>query len=68
MNDQSGKVFLVVGATGALGSRIAKQLAGCGAKLTISGRSEDALAALGVDGAHACGCSAPPCPCSRKAG
>jgi cyclic-di-GMP-binding biofilm dispersal mediator protein len=53
MNDQSGKVFLVVGATGALGSRIAAQLAARGAKLTISGQSADALAALGIDGAHA---------------
>jgi hypothetical protein len=38
--------------TGAPGSRIATQLAARGAKLTISGRSADALAALGIDGAH----------------
>lgn len=52
MSDLSGKAFLVVGATGALGSRIARLLAGRGADLTISGRSADALAALGIDGAH----------------
>lgn len=53
MTDLSGKAFLVVGATGALGSRIARLLAGHGADLTVSGRSADALADLGIDGAHA---------------
>ncbi|HYO04532.1 MAG TPA: SDR family oxidoreductase [Mycobacterium sp.] len=53
MSDLSGKAFLVVGATGALGSRIARLLADLGADVTVSGRSEDALAGLGIDGAHA---------------
>ncbi|QCB51568.1 SDR family NAD(P)-dependent oxidoreductase [Rhodococcus sp. PAMC28707] len=52
MNDLSGKVFVVVGATGALGSRIAKLLAQQGASLTISGRSGKGLDALGIEGAH----------------
>ncbi|GAA1460122.1 SDR family NAD(P)-dependent oxidoreductase [Williamsia maris] len=52
MTDLSGKVFVVVGATGALGSRIATLLADAGATLTISGRSADKLDALGIDGAH----------------
>ncbi|MEO7077991.1 MAG: SDR family NAD(P)-dependent oxidoreductase [Rhodococcus sp. (in: high G+C Gram-positive bacteria)] len=52
MTDLSGKVFVVVGATGALGSRIAKLLAQQGASLTISGRSGEGLDALGIEGAH----------------
>ncbi len=53
MGELSGKAFLVVGATGALGSRIARQLANLGADVTISGRSDDDLDALGIAGAHA---------------
>ncbi len=53
MSDLSGKAFLVVGATGALGSRIARLLADRGADVTVSGRSGDALAGLGIEGAHA---------------
>ena len=53
MSELSGKAFLVVGATGALGSRIARLLADRGADVTVSGRSADALAALDIDGAHA---------------
>ena len=53
MSELSGKAFLVVGATGALGSRISASLAARGAALTISGRSREGLAALGLDGAHA---------------
>ncbi|TPG29831.1 SDR family NAD(P)-dependent oxidoreductase [Mycolicibacterium hodleri] len=53
MSDISGKAFLVVGATGALGSRIARLLADRGADVTVSGRSADALEGLGIDGAHA---------------
>ena len=53
MSDLSGKAFLVIGATGALGSRIAGELGDRGAGVTISGRSEDVLAGLGIDGAHA---------------
>ncbi|GLP77867.1 hypothetical protein TUM20983_49770 [Mycobacterium antarcticum] len=52
MSDLSGKAFLVVGATGALGSRIARLLADRGAAVTVSGRSAEALTSLGVDGAH----------------
>jgi cyclic-di-GMP-binding biofilm dispersal mediator protein len=53
VGELSGKAFLVVGATGALGSRIARQLPNLGADVTISGRSDDALDALGIAGAHA---------------
>ncbi|KAA0102073.1 SDR family oxidoreductase [Mycolicibacterium sp. P1-18] len=53
MSELSGKAFLVVGATGALGSRIARLLAERGADVTVSGRSADALAELGIAGAHA---------------
>jgi len=53
VSELSGKAFLVVGATGALGSRIARLLADWGADVTVSGRSADALAALDIDGAHA---------------
>lgn len=52
MTDLSGKVFVVVGATGALGSRIAILLAQQGALLTISGRSSEGLDALGIESAH----------------
>ena len=52
MSEFSGKAFLVVGASGALGSRIARLLSERGAEVTISGRSADALAALGIPGAH----------------
>jgi cyclic-di-GMP-binding biofilm dispersal mediator protein len=52
MSDLTGKAILVVGATGALGSRIARLLADRGAAVTVSGRSDDALTSLGVDGAH----------------
>ncbi|WP_328858992.1 SDR family NAD(P)-dependent oxidoreductase [Williamsia herbipolensis] len=52
MTDISGKVYVVVGASGALGSRIAKSLAEQGATLTISGRSTETLDGLGIDGAH----------------
>lgn len=53
MSELSGKAFVVVGATGALGSRIARLLADRGADVTVSGRSADALAALDIAGAHA---------------
>jgi len=52
VSELSGKAFLVVGASGALGSRIARLLSERGAEVTISGRSADALAALGIPGAH----------------
>ena len=47
MTDLSGKAYLVVGASGALGSRVARSLADRGANLTVTGRSADALAAIG---------------------
>lgn len=47
MTDLSGKAYLVVGASGALGSRIARRLADRGADLTVTGRSADALAEIG---------------------
>ncbi|KRE27654.1 short-chain dehydrogenase [Mycobacterium sp. Soil538] len=47
MTDLSGKAYLVVGASGALGSRIARLLADRGADLTVTGRSADALATIG---------------------
>ncbi|RZT17934.1 cyclic-di-GMP-binding biofilm dispersal mediator protein [Mycobacterium sp. BK558] len=47
MTDLSGKAYLVVGASGALGSRIARKLADRGADLTVTGRSADALAEIG---------------------
>ncbi|WP_346832935.1 NAD-dependent epimerase/dehydratase family protein, partial [Mycolicibacterium poriferae] len=50
MTDFSGKTYLVVGASGALGSRVAQALAARGAALTVTGRSAEALAAF--DGAH----------------
>lgn len=43
MADISGKVFVVVGASGALGSRVAQRLADAGASLTLSARSVDSL-------------------------
>lgn len=47
MTDLSSKAYLVVGASGALGSRIARKLADRGAALTVTGRSADALAGIG---------------------
>ncbi|GGG15273.1 oxidoreductase [Rhodococcoides trifolii] len=50
--DISGKHFIVVGASGALGSLIARGLADAGATLTLAGRNEHSLNGLGIDGAH----------------
>ena len=50
MTDLNGYSILLVGATGGLGREIAPILAARGAKLTLAGRSEDALRALGVPG------------------
>lgn len=49
MSDLSGKRILITGATGALGSRIARELAQRGARLVLTGRSVDKLQALGLD-------------------
>jgi len=46
MTNLSGKHYLVVGATGGLGSAIARQLASAGVRLTLSGRDADRLSAL----------------------
>ncbi|GAB2935901.1 hypothetical protein GCM10027047_35750 [Rhodococcus aerolatus] len=48
MADLSDKVFVVVGASGALGSRIASRLADAGATLTLTARDTGSL----PDGAH----------------
>lgn len=48
MTDLTGKRILVTGATGALGSRIAAQLAAAGAQLVLTGRDADKLQALGI--------------------
>ncbi|MEO6880257.1 MAG: SDR family NAD(P)-dependent oxidoreductase [Mycobacteriaceae bacterium] len=48
MADLTGKVFVVVGASGALGSRVAQRLADAGASLTLTARSASSL----PDGAH----------------
>lgn len=50
MTDLVGKRILVTGATGALGSRIARDLTANGATLVLSGRSAERLQALGVTG------------------
>ncbi len=51
MQDQQDKSVLIAGATGGLGSEIARNLAARGAKLTLVSRQADRLAALDVDGA-----------------
>lgn len=51
MTELSGASFLVVGASGGLGSEIARALHARGAVLTLAGRSAEALGAIGVPGA-----------------
>ncbi|MHA7189145.1 SDR family NAD(P)-dependent oxidoreductase [Arthrobacter sp. MDT2-16] len=46
MTELSGAHVLVVGATGVLGAELSRQLVAQGAQLTLSGRSDDRLAAL----------------------
>jgi short-subunit dehydrogenase len=48
MTNVAGKRILVTGATGALGSLIARQLHGLGAQLVLTGRSAEKLQALGI--------------------
>ncbi len=56
MSELSGKHYLVVGATGGLGSAISHALAEAGAELTVAGRDADKLAVLAGDlGAAAVG-------------
>lgn len=50
MGELSGKAYLIVGASGALGSRIARRLVDRGAALTVTARSADALDAAGDTG------------------
>lgn len=47
--DLAGKKALLTGATGGLGRAIARALAERGAELSLSGRSEEALTALGAE-------------------
>jgi len=48
--DPSGRSIIVLGASGALGSRIARRLADRGALLTLAGRDEGRLSASGATG------------------
>jgi len=48
MTNVAGKRILVTGATGALGSLIARELQGLGAQLVLTGRSADKLQTLGI--------------------
>ncbi|GAB2462740.1 cyclic-di-GMP-binding biofilm dispersal mediator protein [Conyzicola lurida] len=50
MTDLAGKNILVVGATGALGSRLARRLADAGATLVLTGTDSSRLAQLDVPG------------------
>lgn len=47
-----GHAFLITGATGALGSRIARRLVDGGASVTLSARSRSALESLEIESAH----------------
>jgi len=49
MGTIEGADILVVGASGGLGAAISRELADRGARLTLSGRSDDRLAALAAD-------------------
>ncbi len=55
MTSVDGLSVLVIGASGGLGSHICQQLNGLGARLTLHGRDEDRLRALGLDAAYVCG-------------
>ncbi len=50
MTEISGASLIVVGASGGLGSIFSRELSARGAQLTLVGRREDALHALGVSG------------------
>ena len=52
MTELAGKNILVVGATGALGSRIAARLADAGATVVLTGTQREKLEALDVAGRH----------------
>jgi short-subunit dehydrogenase len=49
MEPLKGKNILVVGATGGIGSRVAKQLAASGANIFLAGRNAEKLAAVATD-------------------
>ncbi|HEY0043778.1 MAG TPA: SDR family NAD(P)-dependent oxidoreductase, partial [Allosphingosinicella sp.] len=49
MFDLNGMTALVTGASGGIGSAIAKSLAGQGARIAVSGTREDALQALAAE-------------------
>lgn len=51
----NGASILIVGATGGVGSELARVLSSRGAKLTLGSRHQDRLGALGVPGASALG-------------
>ncbi|MFT6973163.1 MAG: short-subunit dehydrogenase [Pontimonas sp.] len=51
----NGASILIVGATGGVGSELARALSSRGAKLTLGSRHQDRLSALGVSGASALG-------------
>ena len=51
----NGASILIVGATGGVGSELARALSSRGAKLTLGSRHQDRLGALGVPGASALG-------------
>ena len=55
MGELAGSSILVLGATGGLGRHFARQLADAGAKLTLTGRSQQALDEMGIPGAHIAG-------------
>jgi cyclic-di-GMP-binding biofilm dispersal mediator protein len=50
MTELNGARILVVGASGGLGSAIARELAGRGARLALAGRDAERLAGTGVEG------------------
>ena len=54
MNDLSGKVALITGASGGIGSAIARQFAGLGLNLVLCGRSAEKLKAV-QESVAACG-------------
>ena len=49
MTTLDGACVLVAGATGGLGAPLCRQLAAAGARLTVTGRDGDRLAALNLD-------------------
>lgn len=50
MTELEGSRILIVGATGALGSLVARRLSAAGALIALSGRDGDRLGSLGIEG------------------